>query len=53
MVKPLVINANNWVAQVQSQFGQSFYFLVSGSLTSLEVDMVRALLPSQSLSLVS
>ncbi|PMK98641.1 ATPase [Vibrio lentus] len=50
MVKPLIISAKNWVAQVQSQFEQSFCFLVSGSLTSLEVDMVRALLPSQSLS---
>ncbi|MEZ8284479.1 GNAT family N-acetyltransferase [Vibrio splendidus] len=50
MVRPLGINANNWIAQVQFQFEQSFCFLVSGSLASLEVDMVRALLPTNSLA---
>ncbi|MEZ9417790.1 ATPase, partial [Vibrio sp. 10N.286.49.E1] len=44
------IDTNNWVAQVQFQFEQSFCFLVSGSLASLEVDMVRALLPTNSLA---
>ena len=48
MIKPLGVGSNNWIAALQSQFEQSFCFLVSGSLTSLEVDMVRALLPTNS-----
>nr|WP_146448960.1 GNAT family N-acetyltransferase [Vibrio kanaloae] len=45
MVKPLHGNALDWINQLQSHFENSYCFLVSGSLSSLEIDMVRALLP--------
>ncbi|MGO2319367.1 MAG: GNAT family N-acetyltransferase [Vibrio toranzoniae] len=45
MVKPLHGNARAWIKQLQSHFENSYCFLVSGSLSSLEVDIVRALLP--------
>ncbi|MFM2606801.1 GNAT family N-acetyltransferase [Vibrio chagasii] len=46
MVKPLNANSETWVSQLLHHFERSFCFVVSGSLASLEVDMVRALLPT-------
>ncbi|TVU65273.1 tRNA(Met) cytidine acetyltransferase [Vibrio atlanticus] len=46
MVKPLNENAQGWIGQLQGHFERSYCFLMSGSFTSLETDMVRALLPS-------
>ncbi|CAH6866485.1 tRNA(Met) cytidine acetyltransferase TmcA [Vibrio chagasii] len=46
MVKPLNANSESWVSQLLQHFERSFCFVVSGSLASLEVDMVRALLPT-------
>ncbi|MFA0709208.1 GNAT family N-acetyltransferase, partial [Vibrio sp. 10N.222.48.A3] len=51
MVKPLNENAQNWIYNLISHFERSFCFLTSGSLASLEVDMVRALLPRQAESI--
>ncbi|MEZ8772513.1 GNAT family N-acetyltransferase [Vibrio sp. 10N.247.310.17] len=51
MVKPLNENAQNWIYNLISHFERSFCFLTSGSLASLEVDMVRALLPRQAESM--
>ncbi|MEZ8166688.1 MULTISPECIES: GNAT family N-acetyltransferase [unclassified Vibrio] len=51
MVKPLNKSAQNWVYNLISHFERSFCFLTSGSLASLEVDMVRALLPRQAESM--
>ncbi|MEZ8786209.1 GNAT family N-acetyltransferase [Vibrio splendidus] len=45
MVKALNSNSQGWLNQVQNHFERSYCFLVSGSLVSLETDMVRALLP--------
>ncbi|MEZ8858695.1 GNAT family N-acetyltransferase [Vibrio sp. 10N.247.311.51] len=45
MVKALSSNSQGWLNQVQNHFERSYCFLVSGSLVSLETDMVRALLP--------
>ncbi|MEZ9776507.1 GNAT family N-acetyltransferase [Vibrio sp. 10N.261.54.A5] len=45
MVKALNSNSQGWISQVQNHFERSYCFLVSGSLVSLETDMVRALLP--------
>ncbi|MBE8576278.1 GNAT family N-acetyltransferase [Vibrio sp. OPT18] len=45
MVKALNSNSQGWINQVQNHFERSYCFLVSGSLVSLETDMVRALLP--------
>ncbi|CDU04768.1 putative P-loop ATPase fused to an acetyltransferase [Vibrio coralliirubri] len=45
MVKALNSNSQSWINQVQNYFERSYCFLVSGSLVSLETDMVRALLP--------
>lgn len=45
MVKALNSNSQSWINQVQNHFERSYCFLVSGSLVSLETDMVRALLP--------
>ncbi|WP_086775006.1 GNAT family N-acetyltransferase [Vibrio coralliirubri] len=45
MVKALNSNSQGWINQVQNHFERSYCFLVSGSLVSLEPDMVRALLP--------
>lgn len=47
MVKSLNQNTQSWISQLQRHFERSFCFVVSGSLASLEVDMVRALLPTQ------
>ncbi|MCG9553176.1 GNAT family N-acetyltransferase [Vibrio sp. Isolate31] len=51
MVKPLNANSESWISQLVHHFERSFCFVVSGSLASLEVDMVRALLPIYSESL--
>ncbi|MDH5915350.1 GNAT family N-acetyltransferase [Vibrio splendidus] len=45
MVKALNLNSQGWINQVQNHFERSYCFLVSGSLVSLETDMVRVLLP--------
>ncbi|PTO70667.1 GNAT family N-acetyltransferase [Vibrio splendidus] len=45
MVKTLTSNSQSWINQALSHFERSYCFLVSGSLVSLETDMVRALLP--------
>ncbi|MFA0155550.1 GNAT family N-acetyltransferase [Vibrio sp. 10N.261.46.A3] len=45
MVKALKSNSQSWINLVQNHFECSYCFLVSGSLVSLETDMVRALLP--------
>ncbi|MFA0160960.1 GNAT family N-acetyltransferase [Vibrio splendidus] len=45
MVKALTSNSQSWINQALSHFERSYCFLVSGSLVSLETDMVRALLP--------
>ncbi|CDT52459.1 GNAT family N-acetyltransferase [Vibrio coralliirubri] len=45
MVKALNSNSQGWINQVKNHFERSYCFLVSGSLVSLETDMVRALLP--------
>ena len=45
MVKALNSSSQSWINQVQNHFERSYCFLVSGSLVSLETDMVRALLP--------
>ncbi|MEZ9743543.1 GNAT family N-acetyltransferase [Vibrio splendidus] len=45
MVKALNLNSQGWTNQVQNHFERSYCFLVSGSLVSLETDMVRVLLP--------
>ncbi|MGF1801465.1 GNAT family N-acetyltransferase [Vibrio gigantis] len=46
MVKSLNQNSQSWISQLQRHFERSFCFLVSGSLASLETDMVRVLLPN-------
>ncbi|MFM2643481.1 GNAT family N-acetyltransferase [Vibrio chagasii] len=46
MVKPLNASSESWVCQLLQHFERSFCFVVSGSLASLEVDMVRVLLPT-------
>ena len=51
MVKPLKANSESWISQLLNHFERSFCFVVSGSLASLEVDMVRALLPTYSESI--
>ena len=51
MVKPLKASSDSWVSQLLNHFERSFCFVVSGSLASLEVDMVRALLPTYSESI--
>ncbi|NVN80087.1 MULTISPECIES: tRNA(Met) cytidine acetyltransferase TmcA [unclassified Vibrio] len=51
MVKSLNPNAQIWMSQLQNHFERRFCFVVSGSLASLEVDMVRALLPRQAESM--
>ncbi|WP_139683655.1 tRNA(Met) cytidine acetyltransferase TmcA [Vibrio tasmaniensis] len=51
MVKPLNEDAQDWTYNLISHFERSFCFLTSGSLASLEVDMVRALLPRQAESM--
>ncbi|MGI9886412.1 GNAT family N-acetyltransferase [Vibrio chagasii] len=51
MVKPLKANSESWISQLLNHFERSFCFVVSGSLASIEVDMVRALLPTYSESL--
>ena len=45
MVKALNSNSQSWINQVQNHFERGYCFLVSGSLVSLETNMVRALLP--------
>ncbi|MCC5517539.1 tRNA(Met) cytidine acetyltransferase [Vibrio splendidus] len=45
MVKALNLNSQGWINQVQNHFERSYCFLVSGSLVSLETEMVRVLLP--------
>ncbi|MEZ8035588.1 GNAT family N-acetyltransferase [Vibrio crassostreae] len=45
MVKALNSSPQSWLKQIQNHFERSFCFLVSGSLASLETDMVRVLLP--------
>ncbi|MBT9243689.1 GNAT family N-acetyltransferase [Vibrio splendidus] len=45
MVKALNLNSQGWINKVQNHFERSYCFLVSGSLVSLETDMVRVLLP--------
>ncbi|WP_060980819.1 GNAT family N-acetyltransferase [Vibrio splendidus] len=45
MVKALNPRTQAWVYQLKTHFERSYCFLVSGSLVSLETDMVRALLP--------
>ncbi|MEZ8271345.1 GNAT family N-acetyltransferase [Vibrio splendidus] len=45
MVKALNSSSQSWINQALSHFERSYCFLVSGSLVSLETDMVRALLP--------
>ncbi|MEZ8150072.1 GNAT family N-acetyltransferase [Vibrio splendidus] len=45
MVKALNSSSQSWINQVQNHFERSYCFLVSGSLVSLETDMVRVLLP--------
>ena len=51
MVKPLKANSESWISQLLNHFERSFCFVVAGSLASLEVDMVRALLPTYSESI--
>lgn len=51
MVKPLKANSESWISQLLNHFERSFCFVVSDSLVSLEVDMVRALLPTYSESI--
>ena len=51
MVKPLKSNSESWISQLLNHFERSFCFVVSGSLASIEVDMVRALLPTYSESI--
>ncbi|MCG9544511.1 GNAT family N-acetyltransferase [Vibrio sp. Isolate33] len=51
MVKSLNQNSQIWMSQLQSHFERSFCFVVSGSLASVEVDLVRALLPNQAESM--
>lgn len=46
MVKPLNKIAQHWISKLKHHFESSFCFLVSGSLVSLETEMVRALLPN-------
>ncbi|KAA8681377.1 GNAT family N-acetyltransferase [Vibrio gigantis] len=46
MVKALNSSSQSWLKQIQNHFEHSFCFLVSGSLASLETDMVRVLLPN-------
>ena len=46
MVKALNSSPQSWLKQIQNHFERSFCFLVSGSLASLETDMVRVLLPN-------
>ncbi|PMM69479.1 GNAT family N-acetyltransferase [Vibrio sp. 10N.261.46.F12] len=46
MVKALNSNSQSWIDQIQNHIERSYCFLVSGSLISLETDMVRALLPN-------
>ncbi|MCF7494368.1 GNAT family N-acetyltransferase [Vibrio sp. L5-1] len=45
MVKALTSNSQSWINQALSHFERSYCFLVSGSLVSLETEMVRVLLP--------
>ncbi|MEZ9128314.1 GNAT family N-acetyltransferase [Vibrio splendidus] len=45
MVKALNLNSQGWINQALSHFERSYCFLVSGSLVSLETEMVRVLLP--------
>ncbi|MEZ8237940.1 GNAT family N-acetyltransferase [Vibrio splendidus] len=45
MVKALTPNSQSWINQALSHFERSYCFLVSGSLVSLETEMVRVLLP--------
>ncbi|MEZ9001706.1 GNAT family N-acetyltransferase [Vibrio splendidus] len=45
MVKTLTSNSQSWINQALSHFERSYCFLVSGSLVSLETEMVRVLLP--------
>ncbi|UOE81430.1 GNAT family N-acetyltransferase [Vibrio splendidus] len=45
MVKALTLNSQSWINQALSHFERSYCFLVSGSLVSLETEMVRVLLP--------
>ncbi|MEZ8233408.1 ATPase [Vibrio splendidus] len=45
MVKALNSSSQSWINQALSHFERSYCFLVSGSLVSLEIEMVRVLLP--------
>ncbi|OEE72270.1 GNAT family N-acetyltransferase [Vibrio splendidus] len=45
MVKALNSSSQSWINQALSHFERSYCFLVSGSLVSLETEMVRVLLP--------